>query len=964
MSSTRRQRILAPVVAVLLLGLGAGVAVGIGQVLGISHEPAAQMTPPEPVVPVVGVPVPNPRLEVSAPDDARVQVAVDDLEAAQAEAAASGTATVDVVAGAGDGADDGYAVSGTRAAMRIDAPSAAGAARAVHDLAAAVREGRDVAEHLGEQVPAAALPFRMVDLGAVGVTPDPEQWRPGTDYSHVSRAFEDAYLPGPPYVDAEALASDFEEWDAFLRQALADGYNAVAWPGFLEYADLPEAGARAQERAAAIRAAFTPFWERAQELGVKVFLRTDMLALTPALEGYFDDEFGGDTEDPALWRVYTDALQRLYDEVPALSGILVRIGEGGSIYAEPGVEYYSALAVRTVAGVRAMLTALTDQAEASGREVVFRTWSVGIGDVGDMHTDPASYAQVLDGLDSPALIVSTKYTAGDFYSFLPLNPTLEQGDQRRIVEFQSRREFEAFGSFPNDLGPEFAWAVQRLLAANPRIEGVWSWTQDGGPWRAGPMTLYLQTGFWQLYELDNRVAAAVARDPEVDVGQVTVDWARRYLSTDPATVTAVAEAMTHSREAIRKGLYLRPFAEQRVVALGLEPPPQMWLFEWDVLTGDSATLDLLYAVVRDRLDETIQDGADAVAAAEEMRDLVAGTDPATWRPGMREAFVATLDHEVDTLTLLAAYRTMFLRAAAWHDTGDGYGAWRDARDAYDAAAERHLAAYDGDVEHPAWNLTAAGLGVERADRDLAMAWAARVLLVLTLLWLVVHRRTLVVAATQPWRAVRPAWPALAGAAVLHVATRGVQTSFLAPAHLLVTFGALAAFVLAVVGLGGRRAVRPVLAAVAGVALVRCVVALVALAWTGPGGYWFGFWTSPGSRTVYVTVAFALFAWLFVAAGWALATVVGGRRATGTVLAAAGLALVAAGLFVATYGLERGLTVWNDQLGLLPWGLARILGITTYLEIPEASAWYAAAAGAVLVLVGLPMSRISRRDLRS
>ena len=37
---------------------------------------------------------------------------------------------------------------------------------------------------------------------------------------------------------------------------------------------------------------------------------------------------------------------------------------------------------------------------------------------------------------------------------------------------------------------------------------------------------------------------------------------------------------------------------------------------------------------------------------------------------MREAFLGTLDYEVDTLHLLAAYRAMFLlRQAQWHDTG-------------------------------------------------------------------------------------------------------------------------------------------------------------------------------------------------------------------------------------------------------------------------------------------------------
>ena len=52
--------------------------------------------------------------------------------------------------------------------------------------------------------------------------------------------------------------------------------------------------------------------------------------------------------------------------------------------------------------------------------------------------------------------------------------------------------------------------------------------------------------------------------------------------------------MALSREAITKGLYIGPFAEQKVFAIGLEPPPMMWIFEWDILTGDSAVLDVIY----------------------------------------------------------------------------------------------------------------------------------------------------------------------------------------------------------------------------------------------------------------------------------------------------------------------------------------------------------------------------------
>ena len=214
----------------------------------------------------------------------------------------------------------------------------------------------------------------MVDLGAVGVDPDPAQWADGTDYSHVSRAFEDVYLADPPYIDQEALAAAYDDWEEFLAHSVANGYNAVSWPGFVEFAtfaDVPDGpvypeGDPHVARALALRDAFGPFWERAAELGVKVFLRTDMPTLTPQLAEYFDRRFGClDTENPELWEVYAAALDELYAAEPALSGILIRIGEGGNVYQEPGWDYYSEIAVRTVDAVRTMLETYSAQAEAT-----------------------------------------------------------------------------------------------------------------------------------------------------------------------------------------------------------------------------------------------------------------------------------------------------------------------------------------------------------------------------------------------------------------------------------------------------------------------------------------------------------------------------------------------------------------------------------------------------------------------
>src|SRR6478609_2808701 len=901
------------VLTLLVLGaLGAATAYGISSALGIRVEPKEVPTevlraapPRESVAP--------PRVRVTAPDGVRLDAARAELRDATADG--EGTATLQVRFGDGDADDDSYRLAGTADRLRIRAASETGAVRGVYDLAQAAWAHRPLTERLGETV-TSRLPFRMVDLGAAGVDPDPEQWRGGTDYSHYSRAFEDVLLPEAPWIDEAALAAAREDLRDFAQHVLAQGYNAVTVPGFLEYvtfAEVPEVYADDPEyvaRAEAVRDAFGPLWAELDELGLDVYLRTDMLVLSTPLERHLTERFDLDPTDPGLWDVYEAALDELYEELPQLSGVVLRIGEGGSIYNTPGIDYFSEITVTTAPAVRAMLDAFTGQAEHAGKDVVFRTWSVGVGAVGDMHTNPESYDEVLAGVDSPRLVVSTKYSLGDFYSWLPLNETLEQGTQRRIVEMQSRREFESFGTVPDDLGVLHQLALRRFLAANPHVEGVWTWTQDGGPGRAGPRSLLLTTGFWQLYDLNTEVAGRLARDPDADPAELTADWVRRWLSTDPDTVAQVTEALALSREAV-------------------------------------------------------DDGQHAIDVAMTMRNLVAGTDETTYRdPELREQLLASLDYQVDLHALLGAYREMVLRHAQWLDTGEGRHVWESARQRFDAAAEQHEETYGDDLALPAYNLTAARIGEERAARDLPMAWLARGGLVALLLGLGLTRtgRTLARTAVTPWRDPGPVSPWLVAALpVAAVAwSRLVLTWFLAPSHLLAVglgWGVLATVVAVATW---RTRSWHVATAVGGAVVLRSLLLLAVLAWRGPGGYWFSFWAEPRVRTAYVVVAFVLAGWVLAALLWSLAAQAGRRRATALVIGTVGVVLLALGGLLTTVGLEDALTVWNDQLALLPWGMARILGITTFLGIPTALPTWLATAGAGVVVaaiaVGLPRRR--------
>jgi hypothetical protein len=994
------------ITAVVLLGLGAFVARGVSGALGISFKPVtapAEHPTAAKAQPVAAVPG---LTTVEVPRDKRVTLAAQAVAAAFTNRGLAHPVVVGPDSAAGPttlqvrfvpplpGGDEAFRLSSTpTGGLTVEAGSAAGAAAGLYTVADRIRSGETVLSAGDDgKVVSPRLGLRLVDLGAVGLEPTRQQFVDGTDYNLNTDVVGSAILPGAPWVDQAAVATVSDQYRQFVDHALTLGYNGVVIPGFLEYLTLAgtgvyKAGDPHVERARAMVAAFGPVWRYAHDMGMKVYFKTDMLALSPPLKAYLLRTAGLDATSPELWSVYQAGLRELYAAMPFADGLMLRVGEGGSDYKLAGWDYFSEVDVSTAAAVQAMLRALLRVSGEAGKDLIFRTWSVGLNAVGNMHTNPDSYRAVLDGIDDPHLIVSTKYVAGDYYSYLPLNPTLTVGSQRRIIEFQSRREFEGFGSLPDDLGDLEQQALRHFLAANPNIVGVWDWTQDGGPLVAGPMTLYPRTGFWQLWDLDVYLTSRLARDPDVDTGRATADWIRQTFSTDPSTVTALSQAFALSRSAITDGLYIGPFAQQSVEALGQHPTPMMWIFEWDIVTGDSAVLDSIYDVSKDGLDDAIAQGDRAVATARRMQDLIDGTDAGTWRdPALRQHLVDTAAFEVDLFRTLGAYRTMVLRHAQWLDTGSAQAkaAWKSAESAYLSARTAHVARYGGDVDLPAWNFTAADLGQVRANRDPAMAWLARVLLALILLALVVGAlpgrfrrwpggaalRGLWIGATQPWRAATLETPTsrldrllvwLVPAVVL-AASRGIYTWFEAPAHLIVVLGAWLLFAAALRLLVGRADPFRLWAAVGGAVLVRTVILLVALAGRGPGRYWYLFWTTPNSRFAYITVAFAAFCWVFAVAFVVLRDGYGllRRRALGRVLAALGVPLVLLGALVTALGLERALTFWNDQMALLPWGMARILGITTYLGIPTSLPRYVTILGAVLLLAGLALAVPSGR----
>jgi hypothetical protein len=469
------------------------------------------------------------------------------------------------------------------------------------------------------------------------------------------------------------------------------------------------------------------------------------------------------------------------------------------------------------------------------------------------------------------------------------------------------------------------------------------------------MSLYLKSGFWQLYDLDVYATARVAWDGQSNLGNVNRQWIARNFSQDPATIASIESILARSREVAKQGLYITAFAQKRVLALGLEPPPMMWIFEWDIVSGDSAALSAIHQASRGRVDEAVQEGRDALRATQDMLNTARATDPAAWRDAaLRERLIHSLEYEADLWSTLGSFRQAFLSYYEWLDTGDeqSWQRWQQGRQDYEGAAARHVATYGEDLDTPAYSFFAVDAGFAHADRtrsaQLVTAFVLGGIAVLLLLGalsrrresvLVVAARGLWVGSTRPWRlADDPALP----------------RSWLSWTYLLVTIGSMALFTLTLRVLLRGRDPFALYAGLGAAFLLKTLLLSLAVVWRGPLLYWYRFWTDEQWRNLYVTISVAAFLWLFWVTYVVLRSAYDCRRLTalGRVLVGVGVPAVAFGALTMWSGLESALSTFNDQMALLPLGLSRILGITVHLGIPTEIPMYLAVVGAGLVVLGL------------
>ncbi len=404
-------------------------------------------------------------------------------------------------------------------------------------------------------------------------------------------------LPQPPYVDQQQLAQGIARALAYIERIHAQGYTGIVIDNLAHLVTferapiaLYPADSPYRLRALIYRAAFSQLFELAAQLGMEIFVTTDMQWSTPLVRTYAGRM---SASNPRLSDVNRWALDELFAVFPQVRGLVVRTGEAGGAHNQ-AVGYASHLLYSSTAGLRDLVATLLPVCARHQRLLIVRTWSIGIGELGDLLWSPERYRAVFNRFDSPWLLASIKHGPSDFFRLLPHNPTLGLPGPQQIIELQNRREYELFGMIPSSVAQLHQDALQHARANNPRYAGVWAWNSTGG-WGGGRAAIGAPG--WSIWtELSSALTAALVHEPDLDTNAFVYDWCAERFSASFGV--ALADVYVESAALIEQSWYSGVLGGER--SLGkIFLPPLLWIW-WMRPTASLLIWAYLVAAIGDQ----------------------------------------------------------------------------------------------------------------------------------------------------------------------------------------------------------------------------------------------------------------------------------------------------------------------------------------------------------------------------
>jgi len=394
--------------------------------------------------------------------------------------------------------------------------------------------------------------------------------------------FDHLHTSGP---EAEAqwreIHNDMRDFAAEVRKL---GYNAVTLDDLAHLAPHPLHEPEIASDIAFYRKQFASLFSLlTEEFGLKIFLTSDIIPLTPAIENAYANK------PEELESYYLSLVRNVLDDFPQLSGLILRIGESdGNDVKDP---IRTKLHLRNPRETNRLLKRLLPEFDSRDKKLILRTWTVGAHRIGDLIWHRGTLAETLDGIDSPNFIVSMKHGESDFFRHIPLNKAFFRVKQAKLIELQARREYEGAGEYPSYIGRDCEQFARELEGAE-NVVGISVWCQTGG-WHRFRRLAFLKDNRNSDIWIRLNVAAAIHVFRDHKSVEQSIE---EMLGAEHAP--AALELLRHADTIIHQLLYIEEFARQKLFFRRVRIPPLLNVY-WDCLFINHAVSKTLRHFVHD-----------------------------------------------------------------------------------------------------------------------------------------------------------------------------------------------------------------------------------------------------------------------------------------------------------------------------------------------------------------------------
>jgi len=372
-----------------------------------------------------------------------------------------------------------------------------------------------------------------------------------------------------------------QDMEVFCRRVVGLGYNAITLDDLAHLAESDLYEPEVQEQITICRGLFRDLFKIARHHGLDIYITMDVVSFTPKLRRHVGVD--SDAIVPFLKKLIT----QFFENFPEVAGLIFRIGESdGQDVAPP---FRSELVLRTAREVNAFLCSILPVFEKHDRHLILRTWTVGAHRVGDLIWHRDTFRKAFESIDSPKLILSMKYGESDFFRYLPLNSNFFRTNHLKIVELQTRREYEGCGEYPSFIGADYEQVARQLEGAR-NVIGISVWCQTGGwtPFRRlaflPPDDTHTQA-IWT--EINTAVTLRIFKD-RASVEEAVRKTVPKISRIAEATWPEILELLRLSEEAVKELLYIEEFARQKLFFRRVRIPPLLVVYWHNVFVNHSA----------------------------------------------------------------------------------------------------------------------------------------------------------------------------------------------------------------------------------------------------------------------------------------------------------------------------------------------------------------------------------------